>query len=364
MNIKKTLVGLSVLLLSSALLFGNAMPEEHGSEENHGKKSVFNPGTWIMEHVADSYEWHIITVGDKHISVPLPVILYSKTSGWNFFMSSKFHHGHSAYKGFKIAEEGPNKGSIVELDEHGHELEKLPLDLSLTKTPTALLISLLLLIWIFVSIANKYKKNPGRSPKGLQSLLEPLIIFVRDDIARPSIGDKRYEKFMPFLLTVFFFIFLNNLMGVFPIPPGGANVTGNIAITGVLAVTVFVITTVSANKNYWVHIFNTPGVPWWLKFPVPLMPFIELLGVFTKPLVLAIRLFANILAGHFIILSFVVLIFIFGQINWIAGYGVSVLSMLFYVFMTMLEFLVAFIQAYVFTLLSALYFGMAREESH
>ena len=152
MNIKKTIVGLSVLLLSSTLLFGNAVPEEHGSEDSHGKKSVFNPGTWIMEHVADSYEWHILTVGEKHISAPLPVILYSKTSGWNFFMSSKFHHGHSSYKGFRIAEEGPNEGSIVELDEHGHELEKLPLDLSLTKTPTALLISLLLLLWIFISI--------------------------------------------------------------------------------------------------------------------------------------------------------------------------------------------------------------------
>jgi F-type H+-transporting ATPase subunit a len=281
-------------------------------------------------------------------------------------MSSKFHHGHSAYKGFMIAEEGPNKGSIVEVDDHGHEIEgaDLPLDLSLTKTSAALLISLLLMLWIFISVANRYKKNPGRAPKGLQSLLEPLILFVRDDIALPSIGEKRYEKFMPFLLTVFFFILINNLMGVFPIPPGGANVTGNIAITGVLALTTFLITTLSANKNYWAHIFNTPGVPWWLKYPIPLMPFIELLGVFTKPLVLAIRLFANILAGHFIILSFVVLIFIFGQINWIAGYGVSALSMLFYVFMTMLEFLVALIQAYVFTLLSALYFGMALEESH
>ena len=153
-------------------------------------------------------------------------------------------------------------------------------------------------------------------------------------------------------------------MGIIPIPPGGANVTGNIAITGFLAVVTFLITTFTANKNYWKHIFNAPGVPWWLKFPIPLMPFIELLGVFTKPLVLAIRLFANILAGHFIVLSFVALIFIFGQLHWIAGYGVSVVSVLFYVFMTLLEVLVAFIQAYVFTLLSALYFGMAKEESH
>lgn len=153
-------------------------------------------------------------------------------------------------------------------------------------------------------------------------------------------------------------------MGIIPIPPGGANVTGNIAVTAILAIATFLITTFSTNKGYWKHIFNAPGVPWWLKFPIPLMPFIELLGVFTKPLVLCIRLFANILAGHFIVLSFVALIFIFGQINWVAGYGVSFISVLFYVFMTLLELLVAFIQAYVFTLLSALYFGMAKEEEH
>lgn len=356
MIIRKILAGSLLLLLTAFPLSGQDSHEKPG----------FDPGTFIMDHVSDSYEWHILTLGEKHISIPLPVILYSKDKGLNVFLSSRFHHGHSSYKGFIIAEEGPNKGSIVNADEKGHEIEgaALPLDLSLTKTSTALLISLLLMVWIFVSIARKYKNNPQSPPKGFQALMEPIILFVRDDIAVPSIGVKRYERFMPFLLSVFFFILINNLMGVFPIPPGGANVTGNIAITGVLALFTFFITTFSTNKGYWKHIFNAPGVPWWLKFPVPLMPFIELLGVFTKPLVLCIRLFANILAGHFIILSFVVLIFIFGQINWIAGYGVSALSMVFYVFMTMLEFLVAFIQAYVFTLLSALYFGMAREESH
>ena len=281
-------------------------------------------------------------------------------------MSSKFHHGHSAYKGFMISHEGDNEGKIVVADEHDHEIvgAKLPIDLSITKTVAALMISLLLLMWIFLSVARKYKSKPNSAPRGLQSAMEPIILFVRDDIAIPSIGAKRYEKFMPFLLSVFFFILLNNLMGIIPIPPGGANVTGNIAITAVLAVATFIITTLSTNKNYWKHIFNAPGVPWWLKFPIPLMPFIELLGVFTKPLVLCIRLFANILAGHFIVLSFVALIFIFGQIHWIAGYGVSIISVAFYVFMTLLELLVAFIQAYVFTLLSALYFGMAREEGH
>ncbi len=366
MIIKKIFSGFLIFLLVTGLAVGNTEKEDSEHTYSSEKEAGFDPGKFIMEHVSDSYEWHILTVGETHISVPLPIIIYSKTKGLNVFMSSKFHHGHSAFKGFMIVEEGPNEGKIVEVDDHGHELEAAarPLDLSLTKTATALLISLLLMVWIFLSIARKYKRNPKSAPSGLQSLMEPIILFVRDDIALPSIGEKRYEKFMPFLLTVFFFILINNLMGVIPILPGGANVTGNIAVTAVLAISTFVITTLSANKNYWKHIFNAPGVPWWLKFPIPLMPFIELLGVFTKPLVLAIRLFANILAGHFIILSFVVLIFIFGQINWIAGYGVSILSMVFYVFMTLIEFLVAFIQAYVFTLLSALYFGMAREESH
>ena len=366
LNIRIFLAGILFVLIATGFGYGqdgHSTPDQgHGDEEHAG----FDPGTFIMEHVQDSYEWHILTVGKTHISIPLPIILYSKTKGLNIFMSSRFHHGHSAYKGFMIADEGPNKGSIVEADENMHEIEgaPLPLDLSLTKTATALIISLLLMLWIFISIANRYKKNPRQAPKGLQAVMEPVILFVRDDIALPSIGEKRYENFMPFLLSVFFFILFNNLLGVFPIPPGGANVTGNIAVTAILAIFTFLITTFSANRNYWVHIFNAPGVPWWLKYPVPLMPFIELLGVLTKPLVLCVRLFANILAGHFIILSFVVLIFIFGQINWIAGYGVSVISMVFYVFMTLLEFLVAFIQAYVFTLLSALYFGMAQEESH
>ncbi|MFO7616356.1 MAG: F0F1 ATP synthase subunit A [Bacteroidales bacterium] len=340
-----------------------------GSSEEHPEgheKVAFDPGSFILEHVMDSYEWHVLTVGKTHISIPLPVILYTKALGLNIFLSSRFHHGQSSYKGFAIAKEGAHKGKITRVDEEGHQLAgvALPIDLSITKTVFAMLISLLLILLIFIPVARKYLNNPGRAPSGFQSLIEPIILFVRDDIAIPSIGRNRYEKFLPFLLTIFFFILFNNLMGIIPIPPGGANVTGNIAITAVLAVATFVITTLSADRHYWKHIFNAPGVPWWLKFPIPLMPFIELMGVFTKPLVLCIRLFANILAGHFIVLSFIVLIFIFGQIHWIAGYGVSVISVLFYVFMTLLELLVSFIQAYVFTLLSALYFGMAREEAH
>lgn len=361
---KKLFTVLTVFFLCG---FGLTAGVGYDEPQTHSEKEKsFEPGVFMLEHVEDAYDWHVFSNGDKNYSIPLPIIVYTKETGLKIFLSSKFHHGHSAYKGFIISNEGDNEGKIVVADENGQEIAeaKLPVDLSITKTVAALMISLLLLMWIFLSVARKYKSNPNSVPKGLQSAMEPIILFVRDDIAIPSIGAKRYQKFMPFLLSVFFFILLNNLMGIIPIPPGGANVTGNIAITAVLAVATFLITTLSTNKHYWKHIFNAPGVPWWLKFPIPLMPFIELLGVFTKPLVLCIRLFANMLAGHFIVLSFVALIFIFGQIHWIAGYGVSVVSVLFYVFMTLLELLVAFIQAYVFTLLSALYFGMAKEEGH
>jgi F-type H+-transporting ATPase subunit a len=218
--------------------------------------------------------------------------------------------------------------------------------------------------WVLISVANTYKRSPNTAPKGVQSLLEPIIIFVKDEIAKPSIGEERYQRFLPFLLTVFFFIWLNNMLGLVPIIPGGANLTGNIAVTMVLAMFTFVITTFSTNKGYWVHIFNTPGVPWWLKFPIPIMPLVEFMTVFTRPSVLLIRLFANITAGHIIALVFVSMIFIFGEINIFLGYGVGVFSVLFNVAMTFLELLVGFIQAYVFTLLSALYFGMAKVEEH
>jgi F-type H+-transporting ATPase subunit a len=288
--------------------------------------------------------------------------VYSENSGFNVFSSAKFHHGHDSYNGFEIAHDGDYKGKVVEVLEDGSIVR--PFDISITKNVLALLISLGLLLWIFLSVAKLYRNREGKAPKGIQSLLEPIIIFIRDDIAKASIGEKKYMKYLPFLLTLFFFIFLNNVLGLIPIFPGGANITGNIAITLVLALFTFAITTFSGNKNYWTHIINAPGVPWWLKIPIPLMPIVEIVGVFTKPFVLMVRLFANISAGHIIALGFFSLIFIFGNLSIYAGYGISVLSIAFTVFMTFLEFLVAFIQAYVFTLLSALYFGMAIEEHH
>ena len=265
--------------------------------------------------------------------------------------------------GYTISEEGASKGKIVRKDVSGEEVRP-DLDISFTKNVLAIFMSMFILIVVFISVANSYKRNKGHAPKGLQSFLEPIIVFVRDDIAKASIGEKKYEKYLPFLLTIFFFILLNNLMGIIPFFPGGANITGNIAVTGVLAVFTFIITTFSGNKNYWTHIINAPGVPWWLKIPIPLMPIVEIMGVFTKPFVLMVRLFANMTAGHIIILGFISLIFIFGEMSAGLGYGVSIVSVGFSIFMDLLELLVAFIQAYVFTLLSALYFGMATEESH
>jgi F-type H+-transporting ATPase subunit a len=336
------------------------MPEEHA-----GSHKKFDAGEMIIEHILDAHEWHILTYNDFHLSIPLPVILLDEGK-LVAFSSAKFHHGHEAYNGYKLMTEGEFKGKIVKTDASGEPdaAAKLPLDFSITKNVVSLFISVILLTIIFISIGNRYRKYPDKAPKGIQSLLEPIILFVRDDIAIPGLGPKKYKRFMPFLLTVFFFIFFNNLLGLIPIFPGGANLTGNIAITLVLALFTFVITTFIGNKNYWIHIFNAPGVPWWLKFPVPLMPIVEFLGVLTKPFVLMVRLFANITAGHIILLGFMSLIFIFGNMNAVAGYGASVFSIAFGVFMSLLELLVAFIQAYVFTLLSSIYFGMAMEEHH
>lgn len=342
-----------------------ASEKEEAKEESHGESSgheKFEPGTFIFDHIGDSYDWHIIDIGHKSVSIPLPVILYSKEKGLVVFMSSKFHHGHESYKGFRLEIDGENKGKIIETLADGSEV--IPFDISITKNIAALFISIILILIIFINVGKAYKRRPNMPPKGLQSLLEPVILFVRDEIAKPSIGEKKYEVFLPYLLTVFFFIWINNMLGLIPIFPGGANVTGNIAVTFVLAFFTFIITAIRGNKNYWQHIFNTPGVPFWLKLPLPIMPLVETIGIFTKPIVLMIRLFANITAGHIIVLGFLSLIFLFGEIQPFLGYSVSIVSILFIMFMILLELLVAFIQAYVFTFLSALYFGMAVEDHH
>jgi F-type H+-transporting ATPase subunit a len=327
----------------------------HQTSEN---KEVFEPGNFIFNHIKDAHEWHVITINQRHISIPLPVILYSKNKGLQVFMSSKLDHGHAVYRGFHLETSGKNKGKIVE------EGGSLPFDLSITKNIAAMFLSIALIFWIFLSIGKAYRNDPIKAPSGLQSFVEPVVIFIRDEVAKPSIGEKLYERYMPFLLTIFFFIWINNMLGLIPIPPGGANLTGNIAVTMVLALFTFIITTFSGNRNYWQHIFNTPGVPLWLKLPVPLIPLVEIIGVITKPFVLMVRLFANITAGHIITLGFITLIYIFGEMSSGLAYGVSIISIAFNIFMFFLELLVAFIQAFVFTFLSAIYFGLATEEHH
>jgi len=338
---------------------------EHSEENSEG----FQPGDFIIEHVLDAHDWHIVSFGDKHISIPLPVILYSKNpelhGGQNFhvFMSSKFHHGHSDYKNFRLSHTGDDKGKIVELDNEGHVIDK-PIDLSITKAIAGAMVAAVILVWLVLASARMAKRNTGKAPRGLQNLVEPVVLFIRDEVAKPAIGDKKYQIFMPFLLSLFFFILLNNLLGLIPIFPFGANVTGNIAVTMVFALFTFFVTHIRANKHYWKELYN-PDVPWWLKFPIPLMPIVELSGVFTKPFVLMVRLFANMLAGHLIVTVFISLIFIFGNLMGAgAGFGVSPVSLLFSVFILLLDVLVSFIQAYVFTLLSAIYFGMATAEHH
>jgi F-type H+-transporting ATPase subunit a len=366
MRTKTRIILLAIFISIGSFLVGqeniDSISVDSISNSSHNEKTgKFKPGEFMLDHILDSHEWHIITVGHTHVSIPLPVILYSNATGLHVFMSSKFHHGTESYNNFEIAKEGANKGKIVEKAEN---VETVPLDLSITKIVLSIIFSCILILFLFISAAKKYTRNPNKAPSGLQGALEVIILFVRDDIAKPSLGEKKAEKFLPYLLTLFFFILVNNFMGLIPIFPFGANVTGNIAVTMVMALFTFVITTAIGNKHYWQEIYNAPGVPWWLKFPIPIMPFIEILGLIIKPVVLMVRLFANITAGHLIALAFVSLIFIFAEIHPAMGYGISLLSAGFSVFMGLLELLVSLIQAYVFTLLSAIYFSMATMEPH
>ncbi|MBN4081827.1 F0F1 ATP synthase subunit A [bacterium AH-315-C07] len=343
------------------------------ASEGEGDKS-FNAGEMIADHISDAHDWHLFDWDGHAVSVPLPVIVYHKEKGWDVFMSSKFNHSHDEYNGYRImtrhyAEEHDINiavfplGKLVAMNNNQIDAESTAMiyDISITKNVTAMFTSIALLLIIFISCAKAYSKREGQAPKGLQSFMEPIIIFVRDEIAKNSIGEKKYEKFMPYLLTLFFFIWINNLMGLIPIIPGGANVTGNIAVPLVLALFTFIITTINGNAHYWKHIFAMPGVP---KPILILLTPLEVLGIFIKPFVLVVRLFANITAGHIVILVFFSLIFIFGENSTTAGYGVSVASVAFSIFLFFLELLVGLIQAYVFTLLSAIYFGMATAEAH
>lgn len=355
----------------SGILFLNPVIAQHeGGETTHTEK--LDPGKIIVEHVTDAHDFHFFTIGDHHYSIPLPVILYQTggaNKGWHVFSSSAFEHGHKAHDGFqlvnehyveKLNEEGVDaKGlmnqQIIAVDGDGRpDTSVKVLDLSMTRNVVQMLVAMIVLILIMTGIAKKYVRNgPKKGPTGFQNAVEPVITFVRDDVAKPYLR-KRYQRYMPLLLTIFFFILINNLFGLIP---GSANVTGNIALTGVLAIVSFVVILASTNKHFWGHIFNPP-VPGFVK---PILIPVELLGIFTKPFALMIRLFANMLAGHVIILAFIILIFIFGAMNKALGFGTSPLFIALAVFIYVIEVLVAFIQAYIFTTLTAVFIGQSFE---
>ena len=363
----RAFVSIMTFVIFSLLSVGNIF----ASGDSEGN---FDAGSMIMHHVTDAHDIHLMDIGGHAVSIPLPIIMYSSSDGLSVFSSSRFEHGHAEYNGYILHDGHIYRRDVSQTDDPAGQgyveaswgdltngKEGAFVDLSITKTVTGIFITVLLMFLVFMSVAKAYKRNPGQAPKGMQAVLEPLILFISDEVAKPSIGAKHYMRFVPFLLTVFFFIWFANMLGLIPFI-GGFNVTGNIAVTMVLALFTFIITTVSANKNYWAHIFATPGVPLWL---LPLMMPIEIIGMLSKPIVLCLRLFANITAGHIIILAFMSLIFIFADIYGAgAGYGASLLTMVFAIFMNLMELLVAFLQAYVFTLLSALYFGMAVEDHH
>lgn len=353
-------IAFSAPLLAQDTLHHEEGTEGHAAGGHEEKKEGFNAAEVIFGHILDNHEFHFTEYHDSegklhHVSIPLPIILYSKERGLTAFMSSKFEHGETAYNGYKIEEE-----KIVAVKEDGSVEEAVKVyDLSLTRNVVQMMIALAFLTWLMVSIANAYKKGLGvtTAPKGKQNLLEPVITFVRDEVAKPNLGHK-YEKYLPYLLTTFFFILINNIFGLIP---GTANVTGNIAFTVVLGLISFVVIIFSTNKHFWGHIFNPPGVPGFVK---PILVLVEFLGVFIKPFALIIRLFANMVAGHIIIICLISLIFIFGQMNATAGWGTTPVAIGFTVFIYMIEVLVAFLQAFIFTNLTAVFIGAAFEGEH
>ncbi|MBM3428574.1 MAG: F0F1 ATP synthase subunit A [Bacteroidetes bacterium] len=344
-------------------------------EEVAQEEEKFNPGAMIMHHISDAHQIHFI----GKIYMPLPVILWNH-GHLEVFMSSAFWNGFDEKGELQFKPYTASSGTTYENHhesivvssgesheghgahaEHGAEVaHEKPMDFSITKSVFGMLFIIVLMVIIFRSVAARYKEGANKAPTGLQNAIEPFILFVRDEVAIPSIGKKKAASFMPFLLTVFFFIWMCNMLGLIPFL-GGFNITGTLSITLVLATLVFIITSINGNAHYWGHIFWPPGIPFGIK--LILVP-IEALSIFIKPTVLMIRLTANITAGHIIILAFVGLVLLFGQNSAIAGYGVGVGAVLFMIFMFFIELLVAFLQAYVFTLLAALYFGDATQEHH
>ena len=349
------LVFSTILLALSYNVIGQENETKTTRENAVHTQEKFNAKKVIFGHIMDAHEFHFFEYegsdGQKHpISIPLPVILYSPQKGLSIFMSSAFEHGHKEVDGYKLNEEG----KIIPVDASVQVY-----NFSLTRNVVQMILALTLLTWLMVSVAKNYSKGHGvtTAPKGKQNLVEVLVIFIRDEVAKPNLGH-RANQYLPYLLTVFFFILINNLIGLIP---GTANVTGNIAFTIVLGLISFVVIMFSSNKHYWGHIFNPPGVPGFVK---PILVLVEFLSVFIKPFALIIRLFANMVAGHIIIICLISLIFIFGEINSAIGWGASPVSIAFTIFIYFIEILVAFLQAFIFTVLTAVFVGQAFEGEH
>jgi F-type H+-transporting ATPase subunit a len=351
---------ITYLLLCLAFLAGTSTQAHAAEGEGVDVKEI------VLGHMADAYEWHITTIGDSHISIPLPCIVRSEQTGdWHFFLSStmeeEIEEGED-FHGFFFNEE--KNGKIYERLADGSVVR--PWDLSITKSVCQIWIVVFIMLAIFLSCARWYKKHDPKkdAPTGFVGMVEMLVMTINDDLIKDSIGEKHYRRYAPYLLTAFFFILITNMLGLLPIFPGGANVTGNINITFFLALCTMLAINLFGNKEYWKEIF-WPDVPMFLKaYPLAIMPIIELFGVLTKPFALMVRLFANMMAGHAIILSFTAIIFIGWSLNAYLGSGLTLLSFVMMLFMNCLEFLVAFIQAYVFTMLSAVFIGLAHPEHH
>lgn len=331
-----------------------------GDENAEGGK--INPKEIIFEHLGDGYGWEVPF--NHHVRIPLPVIVFAKDGHPYCFLSSRVAHDavYSPAEGisFKIAgKESKYRGKIVQLTPEG---EYRPFDISITKNVCALFIAAILVIWSVLAVARWHKTMGMKAPRKLRGALETLIVFIYDGVIKPTLKEKS-AKFAPYLLTVFFLILYMNLLGLIVIFPGGANLTGNISVTLVLSILTFLITNIFGTKHYWKEVF-WPDVPMWLKFPLPIMPLIELFGVFTKPAALTVRLFANMMGGHIIVIVLTLLIFIFAFMGPAVTGATTVISIIFSIFMLLIDVLVSFIQAYVFTMLSTLFIGLAQEKGH
>ena len=367
---------LQILLLIGALLGGapsgvwaqevstesGEVAPQFGEESAEAEEKLDVVGL-IFDHINDSYSWHIATIEGHHVEIPLLCIVRSEEGRWYAFSSARVSHGHS-YEGFYVAPEGEKwEGKLVAIGSDGEVYR--PLDLSFTKNAAGLMINSLLLVAIILGVARWYRRrnyDVHAVPRGFVGAVEMLTMSIEDDIIRPSVG-KDYKRYSPYLLTAFYFIFVNNLMGLVPAFPGGANTTGNIAVTLIMALATMFAVNVFGNKEYWKEIL-WPDVPVWMKFPIPLMPVIELFGVISKPFALTVRLFANILAGHTVILALTCLVFISVSMGTTMNIVMTIFSVLLSVFMLVLEILVAYIQAYVFTMLSSVFVGLSRKEHH